>query len=275
MIEMIKSPRLSRAKTGRLLHNAATQGSDDMAKVTGLKNRNGHWTLRVRVPDAVRPAIGKLEISKSFGAVSFAEASRLARIERVAIDQQFHDATVSLMRARNAVPSDEDIRFLARSIFHQLEAGSSAVPLHPSDRDRAEEQNSEDHRMISGDVDDAGLQLVAMAAAEHAKFHVPPGTEERSKTVHAVQRAYAEHYSRQGDRLALQSAKPQDEMFLDISAQVPPVSRLTMSKAVELYKAAPERSKISEKTRASDKFRFAALIDIIGKDRLIADDVHP
>lgn len=75
-----------------LLHNAATHGDEQMAKVPGLSRRGSVWQFRVRVPEKLKTTIGKGEIVKSLGAVSHAEAARLAYIERAEAEKSFADA---------------------------------------------------------------------------------------------------------------------------------------------------------------------------------------
>lgn len=88
-----------------------------MAATAGLKNRNGRWTLRVRVPDRLRQTIGKREISKSFGSVSYAEASRLARIERAEIDRLFEQARKDVRSEHSDIVSDSALHHLTRSFL--------------------------------------------------------------------------------------------------------------------------------------------------------------
>ena len=245
-----------------MLHNAATQGSEDMAHVAGLKNRNGRWTLRVRVPDDVRPTVKKLEISKSFGAVSFLEACRLGRLERTAIDQLFAEARAEQRQLPAVDISDSELRHLARSYFHRLEVGAAAVPLDAEERLLSERSNFEDLMAVSQGEVDVSMQSSAIAFAKWAKVSVREGTPAFGKLCAGIRQAEIEHYTRQASRLALQYPRFADPQFADVSATTPPLSQLTLSKAVGLYKAAPERSSVSAKTRASDTFRFAALMTL-------------
>ena len=163
-----------RAKKRRLLHNAAPQGSEDMARVPGLKNRKGRWTLRVRVPDEVRPTIKKLEISKSFGATLHLEACRLARIERADIDRRFAEARAAQRQSPIADISESELRHLARAHFHRLEQRSE-VPLNDDDREASEAANFDDLRSVSQMPIDGSLQRVAIEFAKAAKITVLPG----------------------------------------------------------------------------------------------------
>jgi integrase len=63
-----------------------------------------------------------------------------------------------------------------------------------------------------------------------------------------------------------------DPLFADLSKAVPPpeANPLTLKKAIELFKAAPERAHVAEKTRAGYKFRYAMLIDLLGADTPVA-----
>ncbi|NLH79574.1 MAG: hypothetical protein GX458_01850 [Phyllobacteriaceae bacterium] len=67
-----------------------------MSKVPGFSRRGGVRQFRVRLPDKYRKTIGKGEIVKSLGDVSLAEATRLARIERMEADRLFAEAEACL-----------------------------------------------------------------------------------------------------------------------------------------------------------------------------------
>lgn len=269
---------ITRGRKRRLLHTAATQGSEDMARVPGLKNRNGRWTLRVRVPDDIRSTIRKLEISKSFGAVSHAEACRLARLARTDIDQLFTECRMDLRRSPTVELSESELRYLTRAYFHRLESGAPEVPLDPNERRTSEDTNLEDLMAVSQSEVDVSMEQVAISFAKWAKVDVVPGTPAFKTLSQGIRLADIEYHSRQGDRLALQRVQSHNPLFHDISASTPPLSQLTLAKAVGLYKAAPERSRVSAKTRSSDEFRFAALLDLLGRDTLVAnigrDDVR-
>ncbi len=172
-----------------LLNNAATQGGDDMARFLGLTSGNGRWTLRVRVPDDVRPAIKNLEISKSFGAISYLEAYRLARIERADIDQSFAEAQAAQRQSPIADVSESELRHLARAYFHRLEHGALEVPLDTKDREVSEVANFDDLMSISQPQIDASLQRAAIEFARVSKIAVVPSTPAFQKLCEGIRRA--------------------------------------------------------------------------------------
>lgn len=146
-----------------------------MARVAGLKNRNGRWTLRVRVPDDVRPTVKKLEISKSFGAVSYLEACRLRRLERTAIDQLFAEARAEQRQSLAVEISESEPRYLMRSYFHRLEVGAAPVPLDADERLASERSNFDDLMAVSQGEIDVAMQSTAIAFAKSANVSVAIG----------------------------------------------------------------------------------------------------
>ena len=74
-----------------LPHRTATQrGSDKVSKVPCLvKGKDRNWGLRRRVPDDLRPVIGKTEVWVFYGAVSYAKAKAMHPSEMAKVEQRF------------------------------------------------------------------------------------------------------------------------------------------------------------------------------------------
>lgn len=249
-----------------------------MPKQPRLMNRNGRWVYRVRVPDALVPGIGKRELWRSFGAVDFKEASRLGRLQGVRIDALFEQERARLIKAGTLAPppastlTHEDIYRVVRAYFYRLEKGTEPVPFDDSAREHAlEAAVSEASAVHSVTVEDANIQTTAMAVAADAHLGCEKGSPLFWELVSAVKHALDEHLSREVDRLSLQPVANHHPDFADITAANPPRRTMTLAQAVAAFKAAPEKSGRSRKTRAAWDFRFAAWEDLLGAGKRVSE----
>jgi integrase len=267
----------------RLLHNFATQSGEDVARPAGLIQRGGSYGLRVRVPDKLRPVIGKREVWKSFGPVSFKDACRLARLERVVVDRQFDEAEAKIAVVPPIVTmrlSDEHLVELARAFLRKMEDEALPIPMLPDDREAELAAVNEDlyHVGRPSNVEDAGLQRVALGFADWASVPIDRQSGDFLKLCEVVKQAWLEHIGRRAERLAGRPVSTIDPVFEGVDAKQPATPPLTLARAIELYKADPSRAGAAEKTRRAYDFRFRAIADLIGADRQIAsirrDDVR-
>ncbi|WP_341896929.1 tyrosine-type recombinase/integrase [Sphingobium sp. YR657] len=240
-----------------------------MGKPTGLISRGGSWGIRVRVPDRLRVHVGKNEIWKSFGAVGYADACRLARIERVAIDRRFLEAEAELGRAPAAPLSDEELLHLARAFLHKMEFDAAPLPLMPADREAEIEALDEEAALVGQSIEDASVQQVSKSFASWAGRKVADGTPELLRISEAVQQAWLEHLGRRSAKLAGHSTATVDPIFAGVDGSQPLSAPLTVRAAIAAYKNDPERSGVAAKTRAAWDFRFRAIEELLGPDRLI------
>lgn len=260
---------MAKEKTPKLLHKVATQGGEEMAKPAGLISRGGSWGVRVRVPDRLRAHLGKKEIWKSFGAVGYADACRLARIERVAIDRRFLEAEAELGRAPAAPLNDEELLHLARAFLHKMEVDAGPLPLMPADREAESDAVDEEAALVGQGIEDASVQRVAKSFAAWAGRKVDDGNPELLRLSEAVQQAWLEHLGRRSARLAGRTVTTVDPIFAGVDGSQPLSAPLTVRAAITAYKNDPERSGVAAKTRAAWDFRFRAIEEILGPDRLI------
>lgn len=241
-----------------------------MARESRLFKRAGKWTFRVRVPADVQGKIGKKEIWKALGDVPHAEARRLARVESVKADALFAEARAPASNLALNQISDADLQHLALTYLHRLEAGAEPMPLDASLRGDLASEASEKIMLVGQSPEDASLQLVATALAEEARVELGRDATIIPRLAEYVQRALIEHYSREIDRADLVQERSYDPLFANVDRMSPPpASRLTLARAVELYKAEPDRAGVSPKTRAAYEFRFAMLLELLGPQKLV------
>jgi integrase len=71
---------------------------DELPKLAGLhRDKDRKWTLRRRVPDEIRPIIGRREIWKSYGDLSTTEVRRRHSLEMAKVDAIFAEARQRLV----------------------------------------------------------------------------------------------------------------------------------------------------------------------------------
>jgi len=129
---------LPRRYPTRALHKPTTPGEETLPRIPCLTRLNGGpWGLRRRVPEELRPILGKREIWKSYGTDNHAKARRIHNREMAIVDALFAEARRKLAEANgaNAQPggtpvlvlaTEEDIRAAALAWFHAQERKSAA-----------------------------------------------------------------------------------------------------------------------------------------------------
>ena len=77
-----------------------------MPAYPGLQKRGGRYAIRVRVPDRLRPIIGKREITKALGTADRRETIARLHATRTEIERLFRSAERKLaeLRQRGASP---------------------------------------------------------------------------------------------------------------------------------------------------------------------------
>jgi len=168
--------------------------------------------------------------------------------------------------------TDAELERIARAYFFRLE--STAEPIPFSERERLERQDAddEDATAVGSTLEDASLQAVALSVGKDARLAVEADNVSFMRLVEAVQRALLEHYGRDADRAALKPEQASDPLFADVTKASPPTGEvLTLERAVELFKAAPERANVSPKTRAAYDFRYATLTALLGGKTPVAE----
>jgi integrase len=190
----------------------------------------------VYVPEELREFIGKREIWKSLGTVSHREAVRQAYIESVKIDALFAEARLKRAGvdtgptdvAPTAV-SDEDLQQLARSYLYNLEREAAQVPFSQEERDARRNAAEDEAAAIAQSDEDAGLQLMAQAAAQARMLQLNDGRDILRAT-EALRRALLEHYARDVDRAELRKERVRDPLFAGITSDGPaPASKVKVT----------------------------------------------
>lgn len=192
-----------------------------------LHKRGGVYQLRVRVPDSLRPHVGKTEIWKSLSTGDLKEAQERARLERVKIDSEW----LALRRqiAPQPMPnlSDADIWRLVARWFVAAERNSTpANDRHAAELDRASLEN--------WDTAAASIQLEAIRVLKEEGITLDNASPTFLRLQQLLHRAAVEHERRQFTRSFPDTLLALDADFRDLTQAktVQPVSKSVILSAV-------------------------------------------
>ena len=130
---------MTRLSLTDLLHKDATQGVSDMADPPGLARRGNSWFIRRRVPEHLKPIIGRTEITKTLKTTSHREAKLRAWEALSAIAKRFEWAEIALRQAEITLlfnhaavgPTEDEIDGAAFQFLQELEADAHKMPQDP------------------------------------------------------------------------------------------------------------------------------------------------
>ncbi len=249
--------------------------------------RGNIWWLRVRVPDALRPVIGKGEIRRSLKTSDGAEAKRRVRIERIRVEAEFDDARATLERQRAAAGgataaqialTEEQVWALATRWFVEQEKHSANRPVEFGDEEVIENLgenlvNIERFDEVSASVREEVDKLLAEAG-------IPPGGDSveppawRTKLSRAVHGGMIEREKRLLNRVTGGAGLVLNPNFHGLSAatELKPVaiSTVTLADLIKRYNADPTRAAPSPKTKLKQDAQARLFKDVIGGKTLVS-----
>lgn len=240
-----------------------------------LQLRGGVYRFRIRVPDELRPLVGKTEITKSLGTGDLREAQALARLERVKLDGEWAALRRRLSPEPKATLSEAEIWQLVSKWFVEAERKRVAAPGE-TDYDTA----VEDLAMVSTPgVINSSVFIAAKRMLEEEGIKLDPATPAFGKLQQMLHRAYVE-----SERREIVRAFPGTSMTLDPTFAAPastpfvkPVSLYDLKKVMKAVASDPARSKLSGKSLIKRDAQWRALkeffgpttvMDDIGRDRI-------
>lgn len=255
-----------------------------------LQRRNGVYHLRMRVPDAVRPRLGRCEVRRSLATYNVGRARTLAARYAARVLEAFE-------MIRSEEFSREDARTLVVSCFSDLNVEMEAQGGFVPSTDDPDQECSEQHEMSLERISDLGSQLRALRFDGSVQGHAERLLNSRSLALSelssarqidlmsGVARALVEQQRlfllRIEDRIV--PADPIDPLFQDCSsivrapqaAAMPlfesifPVRGPTVGEAVRLYLAAGERQWV-RKTFMARQWQLRYLQEHLGSDTVLA-----
>lgn len=200
-----------------------------------LSLRGGVYQLRVRVPDALRPLVGKTEITKSLRTSDLKEAQERARLERVKIDAEWTALRRQLAPAPADTLSDAEIWRLVAKWFVAAEKSNARPENILGDRREAEIELSD---LSDWNTAAPGIYASAAKLLREEGIQLDPSSPTFLRVQQMLHRASIETERRQfarhfpGQHVAL------DVDFKDLSGQteLQPVAKNTLAtlmKAIE------------------------------------------
>ncbi|WP_186417163.1 DUF6538 domain-containing protein [Bosea sp. CS1GBMeth4] len=246
--------------------------------------RGNIWWLRVRVPDALRPIIGKGEIRRSLKTSDSAEAKRLVRIARIKVEAEFDGARHALAQrlagqAGKAKPvelTEEQVWALATRWFVEQEKrnASRAVDLNDGDLIQARtedlafiEQWDEVSTSVNAEVDKL---LTEAGIAEAVEGQSAPWRAKLNRAIHA---GMIENQRRLLNRTTGGRGVVLDQTFHGLSAattlQPVAISTATLSDLIKRYDRDPSKPRPSRKTEMKLDAQRRLFKEVIGKNTLL------
>jgi hemoglobin-like flavoprotein len=228
-----------------------------------LQLRGSVYWLRVRVPDDLRPILGKGEIRRSLRTSDALEAKRRVRIERIKVEAEFDEArrqptgrTATAEKAPAIELSEEQIWRLATQWFIQAERRTSGVDLNDLSEDGVEAVEdsavyAEEWQAVGSSIDKAVDDLLTEAGLPPAPRPWPTSYAKLARVIH---QAMIENQRRLANRMHGHTRFTLNPQFASLSAatDLQPVATnraLTLSQLIERYESDPARPKPSGKTK--------------------------
>lgn len=248
--------------------------------------RGNIWWLRVRVPDALRPIIGKVEIRRSLKTSNATEAKRLVRTARIKVQAEFDDATMILERQRAAASgvtaaqvtlTEEQVWALATRWFVEQERAGASRPVEIGDEEVIQNLSEdlahvERFDEVSVTVRDEVDKLLSEAGVLPGTGSVEPAW--RTKLSRAIHAAMIERERRLLNRVTGGAAVMLNPNFHGLSAatELKPVaiSTVTLADLIKRYNADPTRAAPSPKTKFKQDAQARLFKDVIGGKTLVS-----
>jgi hypothetical protein len=142
-----------------------------------LTLRGTKWYLRTKVPEHLRPVVGKREIWQSLGTSDYRQAVKKLRIASAEVDALFFEAEGKL-RGRTSDLTMVDIHHLVRSWFYKRESIAAAAFRSPADEDEREEAIDlcdDDLTNLFRGPEEPSVQAMAQRFMELHGISFPPG----------------------------------------------------------------------------------------------------
>ncbi|MBZ9795221.1 DUF6538 domain-containing protein [Mesorhizobium sp. ES1-4] len=243
-------------------------------RASHLQLRGNVYWLRLRVPDALRPYIGKTEIKESLKTSDYREAQQLGRIKQVKIDAEWEDLRRRLAPKAIVELSDRETWQLAAQWFVDFERQRSErvdpwTSLNDAERELATLSDPENLAVSS--------YREAKRVAEEKGLNLRPGSDSWMKLDEFIRRGLIEAARRDIARSFPLVALPTDPDFaaLTASTDLKPVAKITVKKLIAHVRSDTTRSPMSKKTKLKRTAQWQAITEFFGADTDIAKIGRP
>lgn len=249
-----------------------------------LQLRGNIYWLRVRVPDEIRPLLGKLEVRRSLKTSDPAEAKRRVRIERIKVEAEFDDARRKLVASRTAQQpgggqapelTEEQVWTLATRWFVQQEKRNAERAFDGSSEEDLEIRFEtldfvERWDEVSSSVVEESRKLLAEAGIPEV---IQQGAEWQRKLNRAIHAAMIESERRLINRITGRNGMSLNPVFHEVSAatELKPVaiSTVTLADLIKRYERDPTRGHPSPKTKRKQDAQHRLFKEVIGARTLV------
>ncbi len=250
-----------------------------MPRVPCLTRLNGGpWGLRRRVPDDLRPILGKREICRSYGTENFGEAKRRHHREMAAVDALFAEERQRQAEkaggndgrpaGRLAVPTGDDARAAVNRWLHG-ECRKLMGAEVPDDVEAVVDNLNADEVHLG---EPGGMELAAhrlTALLRDFGFDRPPPHVQRF-AIPFMKDAMVEAVRRDRDHvIGLAGEQVHDKTFAGVIGGLPPPAPPqptgpSFADLCDRYLSAPERAGLAPKTRLKYEGMVRVLCDLLG-----------
>ncbi|MHC1547267.1 DUF6538 domain-containing protein [Phyllobacterium sp. K27] len=234
-------------------------------KAENLQLRGSVYWFRLRVPDELRPLVGKIEIKKSLKTGDLKEAKLKARYERVALDAEWESLRAKLRLKRDYRLSDREIHYLVSRWFVEEEKKNS----HSTDSYLSSEDARYDYAMStsSENVAPAAYQAAkTILAAQGLEFD--PSSEDGNRLQRILQPAVIEIAKRDFQRSIPGAQVSLDPQFTSLSAQTDlhPVAKFTLKNLMEAFRSDSTRAPLVGKSAKKRDAQWEVIKEFFAQD---------
>src|SRR4051794_27885332 len=171
----------SRASRAAATPDCYTGAAREVGQHTGLQRRGARYYLRVRVPEPLRPLVGKREVTKALGTADYRTAVERLHQARVEVDALFKAARRQLARAEAEAapePSQQVVVEAVRGWLAKAERAALACPLPPDQaQDILDSTRLDAAAFGSADaVEDPSIQGLAREIVEALGYRLRDGS---------------------------------------------------------------------------------------------------
>src|SRR3954451_12182480 len=129
---VLKENRIaSRVSRAAATPDCSTAAARDVGQHTGLQRRGARYYLRVRVPEPLRPLVGKREVTKALGTADYRTAVERLHQARVEVDALFKAARRQLARAEAEAAPEPSEQVVVEAVRGWLAKAQRAAPAWP------------------------------------------------------------------------------------------------------------------------------------------------
>lgn len=230
-----------------------------------LQLRGGVYWFRLRVPDKLRPLVGKLEVTKSLRTGDLREAQQAARLERVKLDAEWTALRKRLDPSPATTLSEVEIWRLVSRRFVATERRSGG---EPSDGISLDDALGEVSQVSNWDEMSGSLHVEARTALAEEGIKLDEASPAFLKLQQVLHRAWQEHARRWVHRHYPHAGMSLDPTFAELNERtiLQPVAIWTLSKVMDELSNDPSRTRLTSKSALKRDAQWRLIKEFFGAD---------